>query len=57
MKSLTKQYPLLTGVNHPGLRKKSLSVAKITKEIKQFADDLLELMEIYEGVGLAAPQV
>ncbi len=57
MSQLTKKYPLLTGANNPTLRAKSAPVAKITKEIKEFAKAILPLMYEYEGAGLAAPQI
>lgn len=57
MSHLTKKYPLITGANNPILRAKSTPVAKITKDLKQFWTDLLELMYEYEGAGLAAPQI
>lgn len=57
MSILTKKYPLFTGATNPVLRAKSAPVAKLTKELKQFWKDLLELMYEYEGAGLAAPQV
>ena len=57
MSSLSKKYPLETGATNPILRAKSTPVAKITKEMKEFAHALLELMYEYEGAGLAAPQI
>lgn len=57
MSMLSKKYPLLTGENNPILRAKSAPVSKITKETKEFAKSLLELMYEYEGAGLAAPQI
>jgi peptide deformylase len=43
--------------NNPILRKKSLAVSKITPEIIDFAEELMEHMRWYDGVWLAAPQV
>lgn len=54
---LFTQYPLQIGENNPILRKKCQEVKTITKEIRTFAQDLLELMRLYKGVWLAAPQV
>jgi peptide deformylase len=39
------------------LRKKSKEVLEITPRIITLLDDMLETMEDYNGVGLAAPQV
>ncbi|MGL4392842.1 MAG: peptide deformylase [Fusobacteriaceae bacterium] len=39
------------------LRKKSIDVKDITKEILQLMDDMVETLHDIEGVGLAAPQV
>lgn len=44
-------------VPNPILKKKSEKVEKITEEIRQLADDMLETMYAAPGVGLAAPQV
>jgi len=43
--------------DHPTLRKKSLSIEVISDEIRSFADNMVESMIHYNGVGLAAPQV
>ena len=43
--------------DHPGLRKKAQPVVVINDEIKQFAQDMVETMVHYNGVGLAATQV
>jgi len=42
---------------NPRLRKLSLPVEKITPELKKFSEDMLETMQDYKGIGLAAPQV
>ncbi|HEX3033796.1 MAG TPA: peptide deformylase [Thermodesulfobacteriota bacterium] len=42
---------------NPILRKKSVSVEKIDKEIERLLDDMAETMYAAPGVGLAAPQV
>ncbi len=44
-------------LGNPILRQKAQPVRKITKAEQRLIDDLLETMEAYEGVGLAAPQV
>ncbi len=54
---LISQYPLEIGENNPILRWKCQEIKTITKEVRDFAHDLLELMRLYKGVGLAAPQV
>lgn len=42
---------------HPNLRKKSVPVKRVTPDLAQFAQDMLETMYHERGVGLAAPQV
>lgn len=44
-------------LGNPILRQKTQPVRKVTKAEQQLIDDLLETMDAYEGVGLAAPQV
>lgn len=39
------------------MRKKSEPILEFSTEIEEFAEDLLNLMREYEGVGLAAPQI
>jgi len=39
------------------LRNKTKPVEKITKDIKQLAEDMLETMYAFYGAGLAAPQI
>ncbi|MCB0385785.1 MAG: peptide deformylase [Bdellovibrionales bacterium] len=41
----------------PRLRKKSVAVKEVTAELKQLAEDMLETMYSFNGIGLAAPQV
>ncbi len=41
----------------PRLRKVSQPVDKITDELVQFSNDMLETMYDFKGIGLAAPQV
>ena len=50
-------YPLQTWENNKILRKKSEKVDIFDDEIKEFAENLLDLMYAYDWVGLAAPQV
>lgn len=56
-KFLKQQYPLQLWANNPILRVSADAIEEITPEIREFAYDLLELMWLYEWVGLAAPQV
>jgi peptide deformylase len=42
---------------HVLLRRPSTPVEKFTPGLKQFAADMIETMNAYEGIGLAAPQV
>ncbi len=41
----------------PVLRKKAKPVRKVTREIRQILDDMLDTMKEAQGVGLAAPQI
>lgn len=42
---------------NPFLRKKALPVEKITEELRTLAQDMLETMDVGNGIGLAATQV
>jgi len=42
---------------NPTLRQRAQKVHRITPEIKQLIDDLVETMRVAPGVGLAAPQI
>ena len=42
---------------HPALRQKGTRIEKITADIRQLIDDMLETMYAYKGVGLAAQQI
>lgn len=42
---------------HPVLRQRCKAIPKVTVEIRQLADDMIETMKDAHGVGLAAPQV
>lgn len=52
-------FPIVTGLNNPILRTKSVPIVKIDRNLAKFAKDMIETMEKSEdnGVGLAAPQV
>ena len=54
---LQERYPLQVWAQNPLLRTPCVPVQKINKEVKEFGLALLELMRIYDGVWLAAPQV
>ncbi len=41
----------------PRLRKKCAKVAEVNAELKKFAEDMLETMYSFKGIGLAAAQV
>jgi len=44
-------------LGHPGLRKLCERVGPITKEVRDLAQDLIDSMLAYHGIGLAAPQI
>lgn len=50
-------YQIIIGSDNPILRKKSEPVQKITSEVLEVADVLLELMYQQEALWLSAPQV
>lgn len=50
-------YPLILGKDNSILRTLCEPITKITPEIKELWEILLELMWAYDGVGLAAPQI
>lgn len=52
-----KKYPLVCWPQHPILRTVCDEVTVFDKEIKELAEDLLELMRLYEWVWIAAPQI
>lgn len=56
-KMLMSKYPLMIWAQTSVLRKKTLPLKTVTKSVRDFALDLIELMWMYHGVGLAAPQV
>jgi peptide deformylase len=47
----------IIGTDNPVLRRKGKKVQKITPEIQQLIDDMVDTMRAAPGVGLAAPQV
>lgn len=49
--------PILTGADHPLLRKKTKHVPSVTKEVKRLLRDMRATVKAAEGAGLAAPQV
>lgn len=56
-KYLLEKYPLVIWASTPVLRKKAVPIWKIDYKIRVLAHDLLELMRLYDGVWLAAPQI
>jgi peptide deformylase len=44
-------------IDEPVLRRKAKKVAKVTPDLRQLIDDMIETMRAAPGVGLAAPQV
>ncbi len=57
MNEMQEKYPLVLGSDNEKLRVICDKIEKITPEIKQFWEDLLVLMHLYDGVWIAAPQV
>lgn len=57
MQKLKAIYPIITGENTKILRTVCEEVVEVTPEIKEFWENLLDLMREYDWVGLAAPQV
>ena len=57
MSDLANFYPIETGEDNKILRTKSKEIKAIDSDLKDFADDLLDLMYEYDGVGLASPQI
>lgn len=56
---ITGQFKLLPLAYYgdPILRKKAEEITEITPEIKKLVEDMIETMDVCDGVGLAAPQV
>ncbi|MCS7202280.1 MAG: peptide deformylase [Dictyoglomus sp.] len=44
-------------IENPILRKKAKKIERIDEEVKKLAEDMLETMKSYNGVGLAATQI
>ncbi len=44
-------------VGDPRLRQRSREIEKVTPDLQQFIDDMVETMHAYDGIGLAAAQV
>ena len=42
---------------HPALRMKARQIETISGSIRELAEDMIETMEVAEGIGLAAPQI
>ncbi|TDI81390.1 MAG: peptide deformylase [Caldithrix sp.] len=42
---------------HPALRMKARQIETISASIRELAEDMIETMEVAEGIGLAAPQI
>ncbi len=49
--------PIVTGQDAPILRKKTVLVKKVTKEIKALVKDMEKTVRHANGAGLAAPQI
>src|SRR5678816_4482100 len=53
---LDKDHPVIK-IPAPVLRQKAKEVAKVTKKQQTLADNMLRVMRLAHGVGLAAPQL
>lgn len=49
--------PIITGTEHPVLRKKTKKVSSFTKDLQALIQNLLDTVHHAEGAGLAAPQI
>ena len=49
--------PIITGADHPALRKKTERITKFDKNLKKLIADLLNTVKDAKGAGLAAPQI
>jgi len=54
---LENMYPLVIGAQESVLRMVAKPIPVMSKEIRRLALDLIELMRLYDGVWLAAPQI
>jgi hypothetical protein len=50
-------YPMQVGIHNPVLRTPTQDIDDITPELLMLAQDMCILMRLYNGTGLAAPQV
>ena len=57
MSDIQKFYPIQKWINNPILRKVSVKIDKIDEDMQTFGEELMELMKLYDGAWLAAPQV
>ena len=44
-------------IGHPTLRAKAKLITEINDEIKEVIDNMIETMDSFKGIGLAAPQI
>lgn len=49
--------PILTGADHPTLRKRTKKIEKVTKDILALLRSMEDTMSAADGVGIAAPQI
>jgi peptide deformylase len=56
-KQLLSKYPLVIGAQETVLRTVASPIRTLNADIRSLAFDLIELMRLYDGVGLAAPQI
>lgn len=56
-KDISIMYPLVVGAQEKVLRALAQPIRTLDKEMRVLAKNLVELMWIYDGVGLAAPQI
>ena len=47
----------IVAYGHPALRKQAIPVERVSDELRQLAQDMLETMHAYNGIGLAAEQI
>jgi peptide deformylase len=47
----------ITRLGHPSLRKEAAEISEITNEIRELAANMIDTMRLYDGIGLAGPQV
>jgi peptide deformylase len=44
-------------LGHPALRKEASEISDITEDIRELAANMIDTMQLHEGIGLAGPQV